>query len=168
MSRCMKNEKDTWRRQVRAGSRQHWCSSLRRAGPHCSTAPWWHTPQSPPRWNPPATGTRGSSATLKGEREDSSLFRCLFDKFLNPGKTCNKEKLTAYIFKIVHQTKNLKVCVCLSTCVNDSLQTHNGILPNVSTSVMHLVSSCRSMSLGIVSGLLSMWPLYFLGERKTD
>lgn len=39
-------------------------------------------------------------------------------------------------------------------------------LPNVSTSVMHFVSSCRSMSLGTVSGLLSMWPLYFLWKRR--
>lgn len=39
-------------------------------------------------------------------------------------------------------------------------------LPNVSTSVMRFVSSCRSMSLGTVSGLLSMWPLYFLWQRE--
>lgn len=38
-------------------------------------------------------------------------------------------------------------------------------VPNVSTSAMYFVSSCKSMSLGTVSGLLSMWPLYFLGQR---
>ena len=35
-------------------------------------------------------------------------------------------------------------------------QQQHGVIPNVSTSVMYLVSSCRSMSLGMVSGLLSM------------
>lgn len=62
--------KDTWQRRARAGTRPRWCSSLPRPESHCSTARWSDRPQSQPPWNPPATGTLGSSAMLGATKQN--------------------------------------------------------------------------------------------------
>lgn len=130
----MRGWKDTWQRRAPAGTRPRWCSSLPRPESGCSTAPLSDRPQWQPPWNPPATGTLGSSATLGGRRGRGQ-------------KIVGRVNLTLKWPSM----KSADVC--------------GGRSPNVSTSVMHLVSSCRSMSLGTVRGLLSMWPLYFLPQR---
>lgn len=133
--------KDTWQKPVLAGTRPRWCSSLLRPESRCSRARLSDRPQSQPLWNLPATETRESSAMLRAKR---GIVKFTYMPYIQHGiswRVCD--------WKVMIQLGELDVFY----------------LPNVSTSVMHFVSSCRSMSLGTVSGLLSMWPLYFLRQR---
>lgn len=131
--------KDTWQMPIQVGTRPRWCSFLLTAEPSCSTVLLSDRPQLPQLWNPPTTGTLGSSAMLGGMQ--SIVI-----------ETINKKTCTAQYKQITGFDWDKTV---FDIC-------HLGFIPNVSTSVMHLVSSCKSMSLGTVRGLLSMWPLYFL------
>ncbi len=129
----IKLQRDTWQRPRPAGSTPHWCSSLHRALLHRSTAQWWDAPQSRPPWSPPATGIQESNAKL-----DQKQWRWT-----------QREALGTRLAKKIQGFVKFHLIT-------------TGELPSVSTSVMHLVSSWRSMSLGIVIGLFSKCPLYFL------